>query len=251
MSNRSANNKEDAVRKKKLCIIEEQEIFRKLYESVLGMEFDIELIENKFDDSTSNLITQKIHPDLLLVSLKHIDEKAINNIFEIQNRQPKMGIVVLLVSFNRKHVDLLRRVATSNICGLALFLKRSLDMSEQLVGIIRSVLHGQVILDPLISPSLLSNDNDCPFLQQMTSREKEILALLADGYTNAAIAKTLFIDLKTVEHHINVMYSKMKSVMDFAEKHPRVQAARLYLEATGIGLESRQHSLGYKVYDKD
>ena len=60
----------------------------------------------------------------------------------------------------------------------------------------------------------------------------EILDLLANGYTNAGIAKTLFLDIKTVEHHINSMYSKMKSIKDFAEKHPRVEAARIYLKAT-------------------
>ncbi|MFC1906768.1 response regulator transcription factor [Chloroflexota bacterium] len=68
---------------------------------------------------------------------------------------------------------------------------------------------------------------------QLTARESEILGLLSKGYTNSSIANALFIDVKTVEHHINSMYSKLKAGSDFNDKHPRVSAARLYLEAVG------------------
>jgi len=72
-----------------------------------------------------------------------------------------------------------------------------------------------------------------PFLNQLTTREAEILSLLAKGYTNSAIAEALYIDIKTVEHHINSMYSKLRTSAEFNDKHPRVSAARIYLEATG------------------
>jgi DNA-binding NarL/FixJ family response regulator len=61
----------------------------------------------------------------------------------------------------------------------------------------------------------------------------EILNLLSQGYTNSAIAAALFIDIKTVEHHLNSMYSKLKSDPGYNSKHLRVSAARLYLETMG------------------
>lgn len=116
---------------------------------------------------------------------------------------------------------------------MALFLKQSLDQIEQLAGIILAASQGQVILDPALATFLFSEKTAYPFLTQLTSRESEILSLLAKGYTNAAIAQTLYIDVKTVEHHINSMYGKLRAEADFDNRHPRVSAARLYLEATG------------------
>ena len=116
---------------------------------------------------------------------------------------------------------------------MALFLKQSLDLTEQLYGIIAAVNQGQVILDPTLTTLLLSSKPECPFIKQLTTRELEILDMLAKGHTNSAMAKVLYIDLKTVEHHINSMYSKLKASANFDGKHPRVNAARLYLEATG------------------
>ena len=84
-----------------------------------------------------------------------------------------------------------------------------------------------------LSTFLFAGKPECPVLKQLTARELEILSLLAKGYTNGAIAESLYIDIKTVEHHINSMYSKLKSTADFNYKHSRVSAARLYLEATG------------------
>jgi len=90
-----------------------------------------------------------------------------------------------------------------------------------------------VILDPTLSTLLFTGKAEYPVLKQLTARELEILSLLAKGHTNGAIAESLYIDVKTVEHHINSMYSKLKTTIDFNSKHSRVSAARLYLEATG------------------
>ena len=215
----------------KIFAIEEQEIFQRIYDSILSEKYDLEFLDPKEHD-LSEITLRQVYPDVLILSLKKIDEKILDNIFELQNRRPSMGIIILLYSFVPDYTDLLRRLVSSKIRGLAVFMKSSLDMADQLMGIISSVLYGQVILDPQISTRLFSNDAECPFLLQMTNREREILDLLANGYTNAGIAKTLFLDIKTVEHHINSMYSKMKTIKDFAEKHPRVEAARIYLKAT-------------------
>jgi len=145
----------------------------------------------------------------------------------------QIGIVLLLVFYTAQDIDLLRKLALAGKGGMALFLKQSLDLTDQLLGIITSVNRGQVILDPLLTSFLLMEKTESPFLSQLTARESEILGLLSKGYTNSAIADALFIDVKTVEHHINSMYSKLKAGSDFNNKHPRVSAARLYLEAVG------------------
>lgn len=217
----------------KLCIIEEQKIYHKLYETTFVPYYSIEILSaSPKPDGIINAVV-KYKPDDLLIGTKNFDKPFCDSVIEIRAKYPGTGIIIFLAQYNDSNADLLRHLAMVQGGGLALFLKQSIDSVEQLRDIVNAVSRGQLIVDPALSSALFSRNTDCPFLRQMTSREEEILSLLANGYTNAAIARLLFIDLKTVEHHINNMYGKLKSVVDFDEKHPRVNAARLYLEATG------------------
>jgi DNA-binding NarL/FixJ family response regulator len=80
---------------------------------------------------------------------------------------------------------------------MALFLKYSLDEIDHLCQTITAVSQGQVILDPPLASFMFAGKPENPFLKQLTTRELEILSLLSQGYTNAAIANALFIDIKT------------------------------------------------------
>jgi len=62
-----------------------------------------------------------------------------------------------------------------------------------------------------------------------TEREREIIKLVAEGLTNEAMATRLFIDIKTVEHHLNSIYSIIKATQDMRGKHLRVTLARMIL----------------------
>jgi len=219
----------------RLYVIEEQEIYRELYRSVLTSRATIELLQI----STNNEMNALSHdistlcPDVLLLSTKRLDQNTIDELEQIRLAYPQIGIVLLLMLYNTQDIESLRKLALAGNGGMALFLKQSLDLTEQLCGIISAASQGQIILDPVLTSLLLANKPECPFLKQLTTRELEILALLSKGYTNSTIAGVLFIDLKTVEHHINSMYSKLRAATDFNQKHPRVNAARLYLEAMG------------------
>lgn len=223
-----------AVNTIKLLVIEEQELYHEVYRSVLPSS-SIELLDispstdlKAMKDSLATL-----HPDVLLLSTKRLEKSFVGELEQIRSDNPRLGIVLLLVFYNSRDIELLRKLALAGKSGVALFLKQSLDLADQLQSIIIAVNRGQVILDPLLTNFLLTVKTECPFLKQLTTREREILGLVAKGHTNNAIAGLLYIDLKTVEHHINSMYSKLKSEADFNQRHPRVSAARLYLEATG------------------
>ena len=90
--------------------------------------------------------------------------------------------------------------------------------------------HSHIILDPALANYIFGTKPKHPFLEQLTNRELETLSLVSKGYTNVAIAEALYIDVKTVEHHLNSMYSKLKAEDDVNNKHMRVTAARLYLQ---------------------
>jgi len=96
-----------------------------------------------------------------------------------------------------------------------------------------SAAQGQIIIDPALTSLLFTEKQENPFVDQLTARELEILDLIASGYTNQGIANACYIDIKTVRHHINNIYSKIRAESDWTRRHPRVSATRLYLETTG------------------
>jgi len=219
----------------RLYVVEEQELYRELYKSVLPPRENIKLLQvsssNDIEGIRQNVA--ELHPDVLLLSVKKLNSAIVGELEQIRNNYPEMGIVILLVFYSSQDIELLRRLALSGESGMALFLKQSIDKVDQLCQTIQAVYDGQVILDPPLATFMFAGKPECPFLKQLTTRELEILSLLSQGYTNSAIAGTLFIDIKTVEHHLNSMYSKLKSDPDYITKHLRVSVARLYLETMG------------------
>ncbi len=224
--------KSDSVR---LFVIEEQEIYREVYRYLLPAHASIE-IAGIAEDGIPEHIMEEItdtSPQVLLLSVKTLNTDLISELEQARNKFPRMGIVILINQYSSQDVDLLRRLAMSGGSGMALFMKQSLDKIDHLCQTINAVSQGQVILDPPLATFLFAGKPESPFLNQLTTRELEILSLLSQGYTNASIADTLFIDIKTVEHHLNSMYSKLKSDPDYSARHLRVSAARLYLETMG------------------
>lgn len=219
----------------KLYVVEEQQIYREVFRSILPSMAPIELLDisgNGDIDALKKQISQ-LSPDVLLLSIKKLDTDIIKELAQIRTAHPSIGIMLLLVFCNTHDVELLRQLALKGAGGMALFLKQSLDQAEQLGRAILAVSQGQVILDPALASFMFAGKPESPFLKQLTSREMEILNLLAQGFTNAAIAQTLYIDIKTVEHHLNSTYSKLKADPEFSDKHLRVSAAKLYLETMG------------------
>lgn len=218
-----------------LYVIEEQELYREVYRYLLPAHASIEIAGIAEDGIPVALLDTltAVNPRVLLLSVKTLNVDLIADLEEARNSFPRMGIVILINQYSSQDVDLLRRLAMSGGSGMALFMKQSLDKIDHLCQTINAVSQGQVILDPPLATFLFAGKPESPFLNQLTTRELEILGLLSQGHTNASIAQTLFIDIKTVEHHLNSMYSKLKSDPDYSARHLRVSAAKLYLETMG------------------
>jgi DNA-binding NarL/FixJ family response regulator len=218
-----------------LFVVEEQEIYREMYNYVLPKHANIEVLRVSGSGEKGSMLraVTELNPGVMLLSVKKLGKDMIEELEKIRNANPRMGIVILIVFYSSQDIELLRRLALCGESGMALFLKQSLDKADQLSRTVIAVSQGQVILDPPLATFMFAGKPECPFLKQLTTRELEILSLLSQGYTNSSIADTLFIDIKTVEHHLNSMYSKLKADPDYNTKHLRVSAARLYLETMG------------------
>ena len=220
------------IKKVTLYIAEEQEILREVYKTLLSTTTAIELLQVSSNGDAAALrdAVSALRPDVLLRGIKKLDKNKIEELEQIIAEYPETGVVLLLVSCSANDIVMLRRVASNGKNGMAIFLKQSLDQTQQLVSLVIAAHQGQVILDTTLARLMFKEKLEHPLLKQLTPRELEILSLLSQGHTNSAIAGILFIDIKTVEHHLNSMYSKLKADADFGDKHPRVSVAKLYLE---------------------
>jgi len=220
----------------KLYTVEEDKIYPDLCRAVLQLKEPIELLGvlNSRDIGTLRKTVLTLAPDVVLVSIKNLKADIVKELEQIHTDYPKMGIVLVFGFCNAQDIEQLRRLALiKSGGGIALFLKRPPDRMEWLCMAISAVSQGQFILDAPLAAFMFAEKPGPAFLKQFTPRELEILNLLANGYTNLAIAGALYIDNKTVEHHLNNMYSKLKENYEFGQKHLRVSVAKLYLDAIG------------------
>jgi len=220
----------------KIFVVEEEEIYQHMYE-LLPSRGPIKLlgVSSSFEVSAVDEVASNYGPEVLLLGTGKLNSEVIEGLQQFRVSHPKSGIIVFFSQYSNDDIEALRRLALNGEGGVAVFLKQSLKEIEQILGIILSVNRGNIILDPTLATFMFGGKPRHPFLEQLTPRELEILNLLARGGTNLAIAGALYIDVKTVEHHLNSMYGKLKAESDTSGKHMRVTAARLYLqEVEGI-----------------
>ena len=216
-------------------VAEEQEFFRNIYQVSFEMDDTLTCLGVSANGNTEvlhqALVAEK--PEVLIMGFKRLTPDLYTELDSVPSIFPRTAMVILLTAITGEDAKLLRKIIQKCRNGVAVYMKQSLDNPKQLHDIIRSVSKGQVVLDPLVANSILMEKTEYPFMKLLTERELEILNVLAQGHTNHGIAQELCIDVKTVAHHLNNIYSKLKEDNELNQKHPRVSIARLYLETTG------------------
>jgi len=235
-------------RQTRLYTLVEQEIHADFYKAILEWRYPVNLLHVS---ASGNLAIERediirLRPDILLISYQALDGKRLRELNQTRTDCPMMGVVLILASCDFASVRTLGQVIKASEAGMAVFLNESLTKSNQLWGIIRSVSEKRVIIDPSLREVMLGGNTMSALLRGLTEREIEVLDLMAKGYTNASLAKTLFIDVKTVRHHISNMYSKLAADNLLGSKNRRVSAIRLYLETTGQLVSAGTHLLPHK-----
>jgi DNA-binding NarL/FixJ family response regulator len=118
--------------------------------------------------------------------------------------------------------------------GRAYLMKERVSDPAQLVAAIREVARGGSVVDPKVVEVLVAartRERESP-LARLTTRESEVLAEIAQGKNNAAVASSLLLSERAVEKHINSLFSKL-GLSDEPEVHRRVKAVLLHLAEWG------------------
>lgn len=142
---------------------------------------------------------------------------------EIKAAHPEIGVLLLSQHMETAHtVDLVARG------GFGYLLKdRVLDVADFLAAVDR-VARGGSALDPYVVGQLMHRTDGRHGLQDLTEREHDVLRMMAQSYTNAGVARRLFLSERTVEAHVRRLLAKL-DIADTEDDHRRVLAVLTYL----------------------
>jgi DNA-binding NarL/FixJ family response regulator len=169
-------------------------------------------------------------PDVAIVDIKmpptHSDE-GLRAAQEIRARHPDVGVLVLS---QYVELGLAAQLLAENAAGLGYLLKDRITDLDEFTAAIRRVGTGGSALDPAIVSQLLGRRRDDDLLEHVTPREREVLALMAQGYSNQAIADRLVVTVRAVEKHVTSIFDKL-GLPDTSDSHRRVLAVLAFLRS--------------------
>lgn len=144
----------------------------------------------------------------------------------LREKWPEMGLLLLSQSIEGRSAA---AVARAHPRGFGYLLKDSVLDVTALVEALATIRSGGTVLDPDVVSTLLGRTATRDRLAPLTDREREVLGLVAQGRSNAAIAKALILTSKTVERHITNILTKL-DLPQTTENHRRVLMVLAWLE---------------------
>lgn len=143
----------------------------------------------------------------------------------LRDEDPDVAILVLSQHVETKAAA---RLLSHSPTGVAYLLKERVSRLDEFVAACRTVADGGVVIDPLVTEQLVRGGYDDDIIGRLTEREREVLNLMAQGRSNAAIAEEIHCSAKTLETHIRSIFTKLDLPADPAD-HRRVAAVVRWL----------------------
>jgi DNA-binding NarL/FixJ family response regulator len=175
-------------------------------------------------------LVEEQRPDVAIIDIRmpptHTDE-GLRAARAIRERRPEVGILVLSQFARPSYAFELLQAGTE---GVGYMLKDRVSDLETLADGVRRVAAGGSVLDPSVVGQLVSRPRRDDPLEELTEREREVLALMAEGRTNRAIAEQLVIAEHTVEKHVSNVMGKLR-IPAGADDHRRVLAVLTFLDS--------------------
>jgi DNA-binding NarL/FixJ family response regulator len=167
-------------------------------------------------------------PDVAIVDIRmpptHSDEGLVAA-QEIRRSHPTVGVLVLSHYIESRYA---MRLLEEHPERSGYLLKERVSDTAVLVDALQRVVDGECVLDPTIVSRLVGRPREESALAELTDRELEVLALMAEGHSNDGICRKLFLSPKTVETHVRHILLKL-GIGETTDYHRRVLAVLAYL----------------------
>ncbi len=215
----------------RIILAEDHVLFREGIHQLVDREPDLEVIGVAAAEDELLKLVDDLNPDVVVTDIRMPPtgtDEGIRAAARFSDSHPQMGVVVLSQFASPAYaVALLDRGAS----GRAYLLKERVADVGQLVNAIRSVADGGSVIDPAVVDALVeARSRGGSGLERLTPREHEVLAEIAMGKSNGAIAESLVLSERAVEKHINSIFSKL-GLTEEPQTNRRVKAVLMLLAA--------------------
>ena len=168
-------------------------------------------------------------PDVAVVDIRmppsHTDE-GIRAAEQIRERHPQTGVLLLSQVIEAQRVMTLFQESPE---GFGYLLKDRVLELDDFVDAVRRVARGGTAIDPEVVSALIGRRTQPSALDELTPREREVLSLMAEGRSNQAVCRKLFLSPKTVESHVSSIFTKL-GLRQAPDDHRRVLAVLAFLQ---------------------
>lgn len=169
-------------------------------------------------------------PDATVVDIRmpptHTDE-GLRAAIELRRRHPSVAVLVFSQYVETRYAA---ELLADRSDGVGYLLKDRVAHVGEFVDALRRVVGGGTALDPEVVSQLLAASRRTDGLAALTPREREVMALMAEGRTNAAIASALVVTPRAIEKHVGNIFMKLDLPESHAD-HPRVLAVLRWLRS--------------------
>ncbi len=203
----------------RVLIVDDQELFRRGLAMLLDAETDIDVVGEAGGVDEAMEQTAALSPQVVLIDVELTDGSGISFCRTITDSEMSTRVIMLTVSDEESHLyDSLKSGASG-------YLLKSASIGE-VAHAIRLVSEGQSLISPSMTAKLLGQfksmsrgESEADHGPRLTTREIEVLKLVADGLKNGEIARELFISENTVKNHV-------RNILEKLQLHSRMQAVR-------------------------
>jgi len=220
----------------RVVIAEDAYLVREAVELILAGAPQIEVARACEDGTALLAAVEEERPDAVITDIRmppSSDDEGILIAHALRETHPEIGVVVLSQYADPEYPLALLEGGSA---GRAYLLKESIHDRRQLVAAIEAVVAGESVIDPKVVEVLVearAREAASP-LTDLTRREYEVLAEIAQGKSNAAIASSLYLTKRAVEKHINAIFMKL-NLSNPDDVSRRVKAALMFLGSGANG----------------
>jgi len=209
----------------RVAVVEDQPLYRQMLATLIATS-DGFAVAGEYETAAAASEADARAIDVALLDLRLGDGDGLTVGRRLRQRNPRMGALLLSAS-DSTHV--LLDIPRPEAQGWGYLSKTSSLSAPALLWAIRAVAEGRNVLDPEIRARREIRQQSP--LATLSPRQREVLGLVAEGLTNAAIAEELGLSPRSIDAHLNAVYAEL-GIQARQDRNPRVEAVRAYLSYT-------------------